>query len=61
MVTDDCANSLRENGRFRIANFGKFEVSKRTGQIIFSPYTRFLDQMEFEDEYSGEVEEDDEE
>ncbi len=59
MLTDDCANNLRDHGRYRIANFGKFEVSQRTGQINFKPYSKFLDTMDFGEGYTGEMEDDD--
>ena len=58
-LVGDCAISLRDNGKYRIGRFGKFEVSKRTGKIVFTPYQSFLDKMEFTDQYTGDIEDDD--
>ena len=48
-MTNDCADGLREHGKYKITNFGKFQVSQRTGKIEFTPYTAFLDRMENEE------------
>ena len=39
------AEDLATHGKAKIHGFGRFEVSRRTGKILFEPYQPLVDRM----------------
>ena len=42
----DTAASLSLHGKASISGFGRFEISKSSGEIVFNPYEKFLNDIE---------------
>lgn len=64
-LVQDAAESLSKHGRASIVGLGRFQISKRTGEVNFYPYAKFLDQLDlrfegYDSEYDSDFDSDDE-
>ena len=54
----DAAQSLRDHGKFTLSGFGRFELSRKSGKVVFHPRDSFLNQMEAGEEFERSNEKD---